>query len=86
MERTCGNGTLRAADAGRKVTLIGWTAKRRNLGSLVFIDLRDRSGIVQVTCDENTAEQVKDVRNEYSTQKWLNVLLRKKRILPAVDL
>ena len=68
MERTCGNGTLRAADAGRKVTLIGWTAKRRNLGSLVFIDLRDRSGIVQVTCDENTAEQVKDVRNEYILQ------------------
>ena len=51
MERTCGNGTLRACDEGRKVTLIGWVAKRRNLGSLVFIDLRDRSGVVQVTFD-----------------------------------
>ena len=77
MERTCGNGTLRAADAGRKVTLIGWTAKRRNLGSLVFIDLRDRSGIVQVTCDENTAEQVKDVRNEYILQVTGTVQMRK---------
>jgi aspartyl-tRNA synthetase len=41
------------ADAGRKVTLIGWVSKRRNLGSLVFIDLRDRSGIVQITFDED---------------------------------
>ena len=51
MERTCGNGTLRAIDAGKKVTLIGWVSKRRNLGSLVFIDLRDRTGTVQVTFD-----------------------------------
>lgn len=65
MKRTHENGTLRAANAGEKVTLIGWVAKRRNLGSLVFIDLRDRSGIVQVTFDETMAEKVKDVRNEY---------------------
>lgn len=68
MERTCANGTLRLCDEGRKVTLIGWVAKRRNLGSLVFIDLRDRSGIVQVTFDETMAEKVKDVRNEYILQ------------------
>ena len=68
MERTCGNGTLRIADAGREVTLIGWVAKRRNLGSLVFIDLRDRSGIVQITFDETIADQVKDVRSEYILQ------------------
>ena len=68
MERTCGNGTLRISDEGREVTLIGWVAKRRNLGSLVFIDLRDRSGIVQITFDETMAEKVKDVRNEYILQ------------------
>ena len=68
MERTCGNGTLRLADEGREVTLIGWVARRRNLGSLVFIDLRDRSGIVQVTFDETMAEKVKDVRSEYILQ------------------
>lgn len=68
MERTCHNGTLRLSHLNHKVTLIGWVAKRRNLGSLVFIDLRDRSGIVQVTFDEKTAEKVKDVRSEYILQ------------------
>ena len=77
MERTCGNGTLRACDEGRKVTLIGWVAKRRNLGSLVFIDLRDRSGVVQVTFDETMAEKVKDVRNEYILSVTGTVMLRK---------
>ncbi len=77
MERTCENGTLRAVDAGRKVTLIGWVSKRRNLGSLVFIDLRDRSGIVQVTFDETIAEKVKEVRNEYILQVTGVVQLRK---------
>ncbi len=77
MERTCENGTLRAQDAGRTVTLVGWVAKRRNLGSLVFIDLRDRSGIVQLTFDETMAEKVKDVRNEYVLQVTGTVQKRK---------
>ena len=77
MERTCGNGTLRAIDAGKKVTLIGWVSKRRNLGSLVIIDLRDRTGTVQVTFDETMAEKVKDVRNEYILSVTGTVTLRK---------
>ncbi|MCH3961301.1 MAG: aspartate--tRNA ligase [Solobacterium sp.] len=77
MEKTCGNGSLRAGDAGRKVTLIGWVSKRRNLGSLVFIDLRDRSGIVQITFDEKMAAQVQEVRNEYILSVTGTVQLRK---------
>jgi aspartyl-tRNA synthetase len=77
MERTHSNGTLRKEDAGKKVILIGWVSKRRNLGSLVFIDLRDRSGIVQLTFDETMAEKVKDVRNEYILQVTGTVQLRK---------
>ncbi len=58
-------GALRQSDVGEHVTLIGWVAKRRNLGSLVFIDLRDREGITQITFDETMTDLIKDVRNEY---------------------
>ena len=44
---------LSEADIGRKVTLMGWVQKRRNLGSLIFVDLRDRSGLMQILFDEN---------------------------------
>ena len=65
MNRSHTCGELRKVDAGKTVKLCGWVSKRRNLGSLVFIDLRDRYGITQITFDESKAELVKDVRNEY---------------------
>lgn len=77
MKRTCGNGTLRKENAGQQVTLIGWVNKRRNFGSLVFMDLRDRSGLVQIVFDEKTSDMVKDVRNEYILQVEGTVSLRK---------
>lgn len=58
-------GQLRKEDVGKDVSLIGWVSKRRNLGSLVFIDLRDREGITQVTFNQELANEIKDVRNEY---------------------
>ena len=63
MERTCYNAELSLDNVGQEVSLVGWVAKKRNLGSLVFIDLRDRSGIVQITVNESV--QIPDVRNEY---------------------
>ena len=65
MNRTHHNGDLRISHVGQKVDLIGWVAKKRNLGSLVFIDLRDRTGICQLVFDETIGKQVKEVRNEY---------------------
>ena len=62
-------GTLRASDAGKKVTLMGWANRRRDLGSLLFIDLRDRTGLIQIVLDAETNpalhEKAGDVRSEY---------------------
>lgn len=65
MKRTHNNGELNLNHVDEKVSLIGWVSKRRNLGSICFIDLRDRYGITQVTFNEDLAESIKDVRNEY---------------------
>ena len=65
MERTHHNGELRPAHIGQEVKLLGWVAKKRNFGSLVFIDLRDRTGISQLVFDEKLGASVKEVRNEY---------------------
>jgi len=64
---TCGD--LRASDAGREVRLAGWVHRRRDHGSLIFIDLRDRYGLTQVVVNEaeapETAAIVNRVRNEF---------------------
>jgi aspartyl-tRNA synthetase len=51
-------GVLRASDVGRHVRLGGWVHRTRNLGGLVFVDLRDRSGIVQLSVDPNATPEV----------------------------
>ena len=66
MERTCRNTALSKADVGKNVTLLGWVSKRRNLGAILFIDLRDRSGIIQVVVNEGV--EIPDIRNEYVIQ------------------
>ena len=66
MERSHYSNELGLNNVGEKVTLIGWVSKRRNLGSLLFIDLRDRYGIVQIVVNDGL--KIPDVRNEYVIQ------------------
>ncbi len=67
--RTQRCGELRAENEGDEVILNGWVHRRRDLGGLIFIDLRDRAGIVQVVCDPQdspeAAAAAKDLRGEY---------------------
>ncbi len=79
MERTHHNNQLTINEVGQTVTLIGWVSKRRNFGSLVFIDLRDREGITQLVFDETKAELIKNVRNEYILQVSGKVVERKSK-------
>lgn len=66
MERSHYSNELGLANVGEKVTLLGWVSKRRNLGSLLFIDLRDRFGLIQIVVSDNVT--IPDVRNEYVIQ------------------
>ena len=88
MERTNHNGTLRLANQGEKVTLVGWVSRKRNFGAMNFIDLRDRSGIVQLVFDESFNERLKDVRQEYILQVTGTVAERKDKnpSLPTGDI
>ncbi len=69
MKRTHRCAELAASDAGKEVVLMGWVQKRRDLGALVFVTLRDRSGIIQVVFNSETNPELHDkaiqVRSEY---------------------
>ncbi len=69
MKRTHRCAELACADAGKEVVLMGWVQKRRDLGALVFVTLRDRSGIIQVVFNSETNpelhEKALQVRSEY---------------------
>lgn len=69
LKRTDRNGEITEAMIGRETVLMGWTAKMRNLGSLIFIDLRDITGVIQIVFDSETDaalfEKAARVRAEY---------------------
>ncbi len=70
LKRTHRCTEVTGAEIGSKVTVMGWVQKRRNLGSLIFIDLRDRSGILQIVFDENNVgaegfEKAGKLRSEF---------------------
>ena len=69
LKRTDYCGTFTAKDCGREVVVAGWVQRQRDLGALIFVDLRDRTGIVQLAFDDTTEKEIFDkafsVRSEF---------------------
>ncbi len=79
-KRTCLGATLSVDDVSKEVTLMGWAQRRRDLGSLMFVDLRDRSGIIQIVFDSSKGkelfEKAEKIRNEFVLAIKGTVVLR----------
>ncbi|MDO4293504.1 MAG: aspartate--tRNA ligase [Eubacteriales bacterium] len=70
LKRTCRCGELSCENAGQTVTVMGWVAKQRNKGGIIFVDLRDRSGLLQVIFEESDCgtenfEKASRLRSEF---------------------
>ena len=69
LQRTHYCGDLRAADADKEVVLMGWVHRRRDLGKLIFIDLRDRSGLAQIVFNKeqhpDAHARAEELRSEF---------------------
>ena len=82
LQRTHYCGNLRATDDGREVVLMGWVHKRRDLGNLIFIDLRDRSGLAQIVFNKElhaeAHERAEELRSEFVVAVIGRVIKRQK--------
>ena len=76
-KRTSYCGDLRISDAGKTASVCGWVQRQRDLGGLIFVDLRDRTGLLQLSFDDSTARDVFDVQN--------NELLSKRDAVEEVE-
>lgn len=70
LKRTCRCGELSGANVGQTVTVMGWVAKQRNKGGIIFVDLRDRSGLLQIIfeegdCGTGNFEKAEKLRSEF---------------------
>ena len=69
LERNCNCGEIRKTDEGKEIQLSGWVSRRRDHGGLIFVDMRDRSGIVQIVFDEAAMgkdfSKAETLRNEF---------------------
>lgn len=77
MKRTHNNGQLRIENVNQEVSLIGWVSKKRNFGSIIFVDLRDRYGITQVVFDESKFPLANELRSEFLIEISGQVVERK---------
>ena len=83
--RTRNNNELRLEHVNEVVTLVGWCSKKRNLGGLIFIDLRDRSGIIQLVVNpENEYYDIaNNIKNEYVI-KASGIIVKRDSVNPNI--
>ncbi|MDD2217538.1 MAG: aspartate--tRNA ligase [Eubacteriales bacterium] len=74
LKRTHMCGELTSSDIGRLVTLNGWIAKRRNLGSLIFCDIRDKTGITQIVFDDSITDEMRAVAEKLRSEYVVGVI------------
>jgi aspartyl-tRNA synthetase len=70
LKRTHDCGALRAADIGKEVVLFGWAARRRDHGSLIFVDLRDRGGVTQIVFDPDISAEAHSLAEAFRSE-WV---------------
>ena len=78
LKRTDYCGTLSAKDIGREIVVAGWVQRQRDLGALIFIDLRDRTGIVQLAFDDRQESHLGHSNNQQQL-----VVLYHHKLLPT---
>ena len=85
LQRTHTCGELRAEQAGQSVVLMGWVNRRRDHGNLIFLDLRDRTGVIQIVLDNDSSPEAhakaEQVRPEYVVAAIGKVRLRDKNVI-----
>ena len=91
MKRTMYAGRVRSEHIGQEITLKGWVGRRRDLGGLIFIDLRDREGIMQLVINpEKVSSDVmataESLRNEFVIEVTGVVAQREQEIMRGVEL
>lgn len=78
MKRTNYAGNITEEYLNQEVTVKGWVAKRRNLGGLIFIDLRDREGIVQIVVNpETAAKEIVEREEDKAEEERVKALVKK---------
>ncbi len=85
LKRTCYMGILRPEDIGKEVVVSGWVLRRRDHGGVIFIDLRDRTGILQVVFEEGIDPEIHDIADEVRTEYVISVKGKIRKRPPGME-
>ena len=85
LKKTCGCGELTSKDIGREVVLMGWAQRVRDHGGLIFVDVRDRTGVVQVVCDPKESPSAYEIMKGWRSEFVVAVRGKVRRRPPGTE-